>query len=112
MIDYNDRIFRSVSTTVNDEITGDTIFYYRQQDFQVTATYSGGNITDGVLTANADESGNLCMRCQHSNNNGQFLTGICFSTPELLPNGKIRLHEKWQYTCGDFSQGQSVLEEV
>jgi len=52
------------------------------------------------------------MRYQHINTNGQFLTGVCFSKPEIMPGGKIRLHEKWQWTCGDYSQGESVAEEM
>ena len=39
------------------------------------------------------------------------MTGICQSTPELLPNGKLRLHEAWQWTAGDRSKGSSVIEE-
>jgi len=40
------------------------------------------------------------------------MTGICTSTPEILPDGKIRLHEKWRWTSGDLSEGESVIEEV
>ena len=31
---------------------------------------------------------------------------------ELLPDGRIRLHEKWQWTSGDLSSGESVIEEI
>jgi len=30
---------------------------------------------------------------------------ICFSKPELMANGKIRLYEKWQWTSGNKSCG-------
>jgi len=40
------------------------------------------------------------------------MTGICKSKPEILPNGKIRLHERWQWTSGDLSLGQSIIEEL
>jgi len=40
------------------------------------------------------------------------MTGKCKSRPEILENGKIRLHERWQWTCGDMSKGTSVLEEI
>jgi hypothetical protein len=40
------------------------------------------------------------------------MKGICTSTPELMPNNKIRLHEKWQWTNGDKSSGESIVEEV
>jgi hypothetical protein len=29
-----------------------------------------------------------------------------------MKNGKIRLHEKWQWTSGDGSKGESILEEI
>ena len=112
MIDYNDRIFRSVSNSDNGEVSNETFFHYKQAGFQVTATYKGGQIVDGSLTAAADEAGNLTIRYQHVNQDGQFLTGTCYSQPEILANGKIRLHEKWQWTCADYSKGESVEEEV
>lgn len=40
------------------------------------------------------------------------MTGKCVSKPEVLENGKIRLYEKWQLTCKDFSAGESVVEEI
>lgn len=32
--------------------------------------------------------------------------------PEILPTGKIRLLEQWQWTNGDNSMGQSIIEEI
>jgi hypothetical protein len=52
------------------------------------------------------------MRYQHLNQAGTFMSGKCFSTPEILPDGRIRLHEKWQWTSGDYSSGESVIEEI
>jgi hypothetical protein len=40
------------------------------------------------------------------------MTGICTSTPEEIENGKIRLHESWQWTSGNQSKGNSMLEEI
>jgi hypothetical protein len=112
MINYNDKTFRSVSNSANGGVSNETFFYYKQQGLHITATYKGGNIVDGSLSATIDDAGNLSMRYQHINTNGQFLTGVCFSKPEIMPNGKIRLHGKWQRTCGDFGKGESVAEEV
>jgi hypothetical protein len=39
------------------------------------------------------------------------MTGICISKPEILENGKIRLHEFWEWTSGDKSKGTSIIEE-
>jgi hypothetical protein len=51
------------------------------------------------------------MRYHQVNDKGELMTGICRSTPELLPNGKIRLHEQWEWTSGDLSKGTSIIEE-
>lgn len=40
------------------------------------------------------------------------MTGRCLSTPEYLPDGRIQLYEKWQWTSGDQSAGESIVEEV
>jgi len=76
------------------------------------ASYAGGDIRHGMLLARADCFGHLDMRYQHLNQNGQLLTGTCQTVPEVLPDGRLRLHETWQWTSGDFSRGESVLEEV
>jgi hypothetical protein len=40
------------------------------------------------------------------------MTGVCFSTPKKLSNGKIRLYEKWEWTSGNYSKGNSIIEEL
>lgn len=87
-------------------------FYYQQQDYIVTAHYSGGSIVKGHLIAIVDETGHLNMRYHHINTDGKLMTGVCHSKPEILPNGKLRLHESWQWTSGDLSSGTSVIEEI
>ncbi|WP_262503030.1 hypothetical protein [Polaribacter glomeratus] len=39
------------------------------------------------------------------------MTGICKSIPEILENGKIRLHKSWKWTSADNSKGQSIIVE-
>jgi len=46
------------------------------------------------------------------NDKNELMTGVCRSVPEILSNGKIRLHEEWKWTSGDGSQGRSIIEEV
>lgn len=111
-IDYNGRTFRSVSNSENGEVSAETIFHYSQEGRLVTAAYSGGGILAGSLIAVVDEEGVLDMRYQHVNERFELMTGKCVSRPEILPNGKIRLHEEWQWTCKDYSKGRSVIEEI
>lgn len=73
--------------------------------------YSGGVIVKGFLIAKVLENDSLDIRYEHINQAGELMTGICHSTPEILTNRLIRLHEKWQWTSGDFSSGESIIEE-
>jgi hypothetical protein len=52
------------------------------------------------------------MHYHQVNTKGELMTGICRSVPEILPDGKILLHETWEWTSGDYSKGKSLLEEV
>lgn len=111
-INYNDRKFRAVQNTENGETSAETIFHYCQEDNMLTADYAGGKIVKGHLIGLVDKAGNIEMRYHQVNSLGELMTGICQSKPEILENGKIRLHEIWQWTSGDGSKGESVLEEV
>ena len=111
-MNYNDKKFRSISNTGNGEISGETIFHYKQHDNILTCEYFGSKIKKGHLIGIVDKDGNIDMRYHQVNIDGELTTGICRSTPEIQANGKIRLREKWQWTSGDKSKGQSLLEEI
>jgi hypothetical protein len=111
MVNYNNKLFRPIRNTENGETSNETVFHYRQTGNILTAEYSGGKIKSGHLIGLVEESGNIDMRYHQVNDKGELMTGICKSTPEILANGKIRLHEKWEWTSNDKSKGQSILEE-
>ena len=110
-MNYNNKKFRPISTTENGETSNETLFHYKQTGNMLTAEYSGGKIKYGHLIGLVDEFGNITMRYHQINDNDELMTGICFSTPEILENGKIRLHESWEWTSGDQSKGTSIIEE-
>jgi hypothetical protein len=112
MIDYNNKIFRPVSNSENGEVDGETLFHYKQKGNILNCTYSSAKIIYGQLIGTVDSTGNIDMRYHQVNTKGELMTGICSSTPELLPSGKIKLYEKWQWTSGNLSEGESVLEEI
>ena len=112
MINYNEKAFRAVSHSENSDVSEETIFQYQQNSFLVSATYSGGGVVFGHLIGLVNTEGMMEISYHHVNEEGDIRTGICYSTPEVLPNGKIRLHEKWKWTNGDGSEGQSVVEEI
>lgn len=111
-VNYHNRRFRPVQNSKNGETSAETEFHYLQKGNIITGTYNGGDIVLGNLIAIVNEKSELDMRYQQVNKHGELMTGICKSTPEILPNGKIRLHEKWQWTSGDNSSGESVIEEI
>jgi len=108
--DLNDKYFKPVSTSENGEVNSDTIFHYRQKGDIVWATYEGGTILFGTLSGQIKEN-QLIFTYQHQNIMGEFLTGKCESVLEWK-NGLLRLIESWQWSCGDYSSGESILQEI
>ena len=111
-VDYDGRRFRSVENSATGEVGPETVFRYGQEGDIVHATYEGGGVRSGVLIATADGEGNLDARYAHVNLSGGLMTGECRTTPERLPDGRLRLHEEWRWTSGDLSSGRSVVEEI
>ncbi len=111
MINYNNRLFRAVINSENGETSNETVFHYKQKGNLLIAEYSGGKIIYGHLIGLVDVNGNINMRYHQLNEHGELMTGICFSKPEILENGKLRLHEDWEWTSGDKTKGHSILEE-
>jgi len=111
-MNYNNRKFRPLSNSDNGEVSPDMVFHYKQTNNILTCTYHGSKITSGHLIGTVDDRGNIEMSYHQINQNGELMTGTCHSTPELLENGKIRIIENWQWTSGDKSKGNSVLEEL
>ncbi len=102
----------AVVNTDNGETSSETIFYYKQVDNILTADYKGGKIVKGHLINLVNDRGEIDMRYHQVNIKGRLMTGKCQSKPEILSDGKIRLHEDWEWTSGELSKGQSIIEEV
>jgi hypothetical protein len=110
-MNYNDKKFRPISNSENGETSNETLFHYKQVGNILTSEYSGGKIKYGHLIGVVDQSGNIEMLYHQVNDKDELMTGICISKPEILENGRIRLHEKWEWTSGDKSKGTSIIEE-
>jgi hypothetical protein len=111
-MNYNNRKFSPVSNSDNGEVTKEMIFHYEQEGNLLTCTYEGENILKGHLIGLVDDDGCIKMKYHQVNKKKELITGECYSKPELMSNGKIRLHESWQWTSGDNSKGSSILEEI
>jgi hypothetical protein len=112
MIDYNGRTFVSIENTANGEVSSKTTFRYKQEGTIISAAYSGGDIVKGFLIGIVDEDGRLEFRYNHVNIKNEIRGGECFSTPEVLDDGRIRLYEKWKWTDAEATEGNSIIEEV
>jgi len=111
-MNYNNKKFSPVENSDNGETTAETIFEYKQNGNILTSEYKGGEIVSGHLIGLVDDNGNIEMRYHQVNQKGELMTGICFSKPEIMANGKIRLYEEWRWTSGNMSSGTSILEEL
>lgn len=111
MYNYDGKTFKPVSNSPNGETSGDTTFHYRQTGNILTADYNGGRIQAGHLIGLVGPDGVIDMRYHQVNESGELMTGRCRSVPARMDNGKIRLYETWEWTSGDRSSGQSIIEE-
>ena len=111
-MNYHNKKFRPINNSDNGEVSNEMVFHYQQYGHILTCSYEGENIVKGQLIGLVDQQGNIDMHYHQVNKNGEIMTGICQSTPQLLKNGKIRLLEQWQWTSGDESKGSSILEEI
>ena len=107
MIDYDGRRFRAAGHD-GDAPTAS----YRQRGDLLWAEFSGGPVRRGSLTGLRRPDDSLEFTYTMVLADGTVLAGYCQSTPELLPDGRIRLHERWERYGPNASTGESALEEL
>lgn len=112
-MNYAGRLFRPVSNSPNREVNGEKQFRYEQRGNLFSATYSGGGIRAGHMLGSCDAKGNLRF-CYHHvlDDVGVLRSGVCESRPEILPDGRIRMHECWRWTLGASGAGEAIVEEI
>ncbi|SHK05180.1 hypothetical protein SAMN05443637_102161 [Pseudonocardia thermophila] len=103
------RTFVGVSNTGDGEVDTATVFTYHERDGLVWAEYAGGGIRLGRLagTRTGDE---LDFRYVHVSTDLSTSSGHCHAWLELLPDGRIRSNEEWEWESRPGS-GRSVVEE-
>ncbi len=109
-LNLNGKKFKSASVSSNGEVSSSTVFEYRQKENVIWATYEGGDILFGTLSGRIEKQ-HLTFTYQHQNNYDEFKTGKCKSIIKMK-DGKLILKEKWEWTCDDYSKGESKLEEI
>jgi len=106
------KIFQSIENTENGEVNSETIFHYHQENEIVSANYDGGSIRAGHLLGKMLKDGTLEFTYHHINLEGTLKLGKCISVPTLLPDGRLKYSEKWQWINGNKSSGKSQIIEI
>lgn len=124
-VDYDGRVFRPVEA--DDDASADgadraghggergtdapgVLGRYTQRGDLVDAQITGGAVRVGHLVATVDAGGVLDAAYCLVLASGEVVAGRCASTPTTLPDGRLRLTERWRRDDG--STGTSVIEEV
>ena len=87
-----------------------TTFRYTEADGVVTATYEGGTIRRGFLVGTRDGD-SLDFRYVQLHRDGSTAAGHCTTELEVLPDGRVRLNETWDWESRD-GYGRSIAEEL
>ncbi|MEU4832216.1 hypothetical protein [Streptosporangium sp. NPDC023615] len=109
MIDYNGRRFTTGGVPSSES---HPIALYRQHGDLLWGEFSGGHARRGSLTGLCAPDGTLDFAYTMVLDTGAVVSGHCRSTPELLPDGRVLLHETWERFGAHASRGVSLLEEI
>jgi hypothetical protein len=89
---------------------------YRQRGDLLSAEFAGGQVRHGSLAGRVRSDGTLefgyCMVLGGNDGDDEVVCGRCLSTPEILDDGRILLHEQWERYGPHADLGTSYLEEL
>ncbi len=111
-VNYNNRRFRFMPNGGQEPQGETTIFEYFQEGQFVWGNYKGGSVHYGTFIATVDDQGVLDLRYHHLGTDHILYSGKSLSTPEVMPDGRIRLNEHFEWTTGASGPGFSVVEEI
>ncbi|MFJ2023243.1 hypothetical protein ACIODW_05425 [Streptomyces sp. NPDC087897] len=87
-----------------------TRFAYHEEGGRIWAEYAGGDVIRGHLVGTRDGDA-LDFRYVQLKRDGSTSSGHCLSTVVDLPDGRVRLEERWAWESREGS-GTSVVEEL
>lgn len=112
LINYHNRKFVGVINSPTGQVTSDTKFHYQQDGHILTGVYHGGHILNGQILGRVNEDNSLYFVYHHLDKQLNLKSGSCYSRPKMLPDGRIQLHESWEWTHGGAGEGESIVEEI
>jgi len=101
---------RVAATASSGEVNSDTLFAFTQHGQTVSARYSGGPVRLGHLVGTLSAR-QLTFRYAQVNLGGRVDGGVSSCEVQTLPDGRIQLHEHFQWESRSGS-GHNVLEQV
>jgi hypothetical protein len=104
------RRFSAVRNTPGGQVTEETQFEFRQEDDLIYARYRGGAVRLGFLVGSR-QGMRARIRYVHIDREGTMRSGRSEERLEVLPGGRLRIHEQWEWTS-EPGEGTSVLEEM
>jgi hypothetical protein len=109
-ISLDGRRFRAAVAAEGGEVDAETVFEYHEEGDLIWARYAGGAVRLGYLVGvrRGDE---LEFRYSQLNTAGESSSGRCVSTLEILPDGRLRLHESWRWESRE-GTGTSTVDEI
>ena len=105
-IDYNGRKFRAAGSGPDGAVA-----VYHQQGDLLWGDFSGGGVRRGSLTGVVKPDGSVDFAYTMVTED-EVISGRCWSTPEVLADGRIRLHETFERYGEHAGRGTSVIEEI
>jgi hypothetical protein len=109
VINYDGKRFRKV---LKDPADDAPTALYRQRGDLVWAEFAGGDVRRGSLAGTRDADGVISFSYSMVLDDGRVVSGHSVNTPEVLDDGRIRLHERWERYGAHADSGISSIEEV
>lgn len=108
-INYDGRRFSPADGVPGE---GSRVATYHQDGDLLWGEFGGGNARRGSLAGTCAPDGTLDFAYCMVLDGGEVISGRCHSTPTVLPDGRIRLHEEYERYGADGSRGVSAIEEL
>ncbi len=112
VLNIDGKKFRPVSNTENGTVDASVRFEYHQNHEFFWGYYKGGSIIIGTMVGHITHDDFLNFGYCHLDDRGILRRGRCISRPERVKDGRLRFYEKWEWTDGDRSKGNSIVEEI
>jgi hypothetical protein len=111
-INLDGRTFGLLANSENGEVSGETLFYYQQEDDLVSAEYYGGRIRSGKIIARQMANNDLQMLYQCLTFAGELKAGSARAKVSINGDNKIQLDLNWSWLNGDKTSGTSTYVEI